>query len=274
MIIDCFQYNNELDLLKLRCEELGDVVDAFVPVSAEVDHQGNAVEVEPIPQALQDQYHIFPKTLSLREFVGDVKIPKRPECEETCAGYQSWRLYTSFMIEHWHRNQIRWIIAEHGCEDETIVMVSDVDEIPSREVVASQEIGVVAMHSFYYKLNLLADEPIIGTLKYPWWWWKAQPSIQYVREARYRLTPRLHGGWHFTWLAKSAEDVQRKFSMIAHTELATEENARLLPERFNARVDPFGRWPERPLRVTGLRDLPRPVREHPEQWAALLDKSE
>lgn len=264
MIVDCFQYNNEVDLLRLRLGELSPVVDKFVVCYASVDHQGNPARIDGVPQDLLNQYPIeviyamYPPTL-----------PPRPDCLDHCAGYQSWKLYCSFMIEHWHREYLHtW--AGISLQDDDIMMISDCDEIPARQVVADPSPGVVFMHSYYYKLNLLAQEPIVGTIKFPWWWLKGQ-TLQSVREQRYQVGPRLEGGWHFSWLAHGVEDVLRKFDMIAHVELATPENRALLPERYAQRQDPFGRHPDRPLRALGLEHLPFPVRENPSAWQALLD---
>lgn len=268
-VYDTFQFNGEMDLLRLRCEELAPVVDFFIPVWADLDHQGNFAVITELPKDLTDQYPILEYTATNPPI-----LPEQPDCEMHCAGYQAWRLYCSFMIEHWHREAIMEAMLDYEfvhVSDDDVILISDVDEIPSRDTVANRQVGGVGMHSFYYKLNCLADEPIIGTLKYPWWWWKSQTSIQSVREQRYQST-RLSGGWHFSWLAKSIDDVVKKFDMIAHVELATPENREKLPERYAGRLDPFGRWPERPLRKIGLEHLPHPVQEHPENWREYLDE--
>ena len=38
-IIDVFPFNNELDMLQCRLEEMASVVDWFVAIEADVDHQ-------------------------------------------------------------------------------------------------------------------------------------------------------------------------------------------------------------------------------------------
>jgi flavin reductase (DIM6/NTAB) family NADH-FMN oxidoreductase RutF len=46
-VVDCFPFNNELDMLECRLTELYDAVDAFVLVEARVDHQDHEAAVVP-----------------------------------------------------------------------------------------------------------------------------------------------------------------------------------------------------------------------------------
>ena len=135
-IYDCFTFFNELDLLEIRLEELYAVVDKFVIVEADRTHSGKykgfvleknkkryskwwdkiiyvKIKNSPLPR-LTWIYNLFLYTKN--SFLKYVSFN---------AGLGNWNL------ENFQRNAI--IRGLTHAEDKDIIIVSDLDEIPSRK---------------------------------------------------------------------------------------------------------------------------------------------
>lgn len=135
MIYDCFTFFNELDLLEIRLNVLKDVVDKFVLVEAGETHTGK-------PKAfVYDENKA--RFAAFADRIIYVRIASFP------LGFNSWER------ECYQRNEIlRGLVA---AEDDDVVMISDLDEIPRPELVAeyAKKPGVWSfnMRSFGFYLN-------------------------------------------------------------------------------------------------------------------------
>ena len=146
-IIDGFIFYNELDLLQYRLHSLYDVVDFFIICEATHTFAGH-------PKSLyyKDNKHLFEKyqdkiihlVIDDLPFLHPVNIEKNEQWEN----------------EKIQRNSISRGFANLTLNDDDYILVSDVDEIPSKSVLEACKMSVlpIEMASFqldfyYYNLN-------------------------------------------------------------------------------------------------------------------------
>lgn len=181
MIVDTFMFFNELDLLDIRLEYLDPVVDKFVLVEATFTQLGKPKELFFEKNRLRYKKY-WPKIHHL--------IVDNPVTYE----------YGSWGNENYQRNQIACAVEDLTPED--IVILSDLDEIPSIESIEwYKKFGKIPMvcvqDIYYYYTNYKASytwngsQFSRGVLKDP----------QKLRNERDYI-PRIpvFGGWHFSYL--------------------------------------------------------------------------
>lgn len=211
MIHDCFTFYNELEVLELRLRELSGVVDRFVLVEADTTHAG-----APKPLFFEENKAAFAPFL---DRITHIVVRDMPETAD------------SWVRENFQRNAI--MRGLEGVKPDDVVLVSDVDEIPRRSVVASlpadaTPVTGLRMPVFYFKFNYLniAGDELMAV------WTVAvrgshitQLTPQGARNARFALmrnpppNTRVHdhAGWHFSYIG-DAEHVRRKLRNFAHQE--------------------------------------------------------
>ena len=116
MIVDSFMFFNELDQLALRLDELDTIVDRFVLVEAA--HTLAGVEK---PMFFQEHRDKFAKYLDRIVHVSLPGLPPLAQDDEA----------SRFRLEAFQRNAIMLGLLQCELKDDDIVLISDVDEIPS-----------------------------------------------------------------------------------------------------------------------------------------------
>lgn len=117
-VYDCFTFFNELELLKLRFEELYDVVDHFVIVESPISFTGKK---KPLFFAEnQDQFEKY------KDKIIHVVINEYPGLTGDPTHDHWWR-------EECSRNGI--LEGLNNCNDDDIIFISDLDEIPKASAV-------------------------------------------------------------------------------------------------------------------------------------------
>ena len=147
MIVDCFTFYNEVELLKKRINYLSSVVDKFVVVESTVTHKGN-------PKELFFDESQFDMSKIVRVVVEDNPIDKDP-----------------WSRENHQRNCISRGLKQLSMSDDDVIMVSDLDEIPNITVVSNIK-GVMGTHpivslhiSVCYNFDFMqTHEPWFGTV--------------------------------------------------------------------------------------------------------------
>lgn len=190
-IFDCFTFFNELDLLELRFETLGSVVDYFVIVEANKTFSG------------KDKEFIFEKNKSRFEKWIDkviyVKVEDMPE-------YNPKDLWG---LEFFQRNAIyRGLvdIAQPGDK----ILVSDCDEIPNPDTLMANidrhDMITFRQTLFYYYVNNASLGRWCGTVMAEWG--SFDKRIQTLRwfaiKNRYQRWVDYiieNGGWHYSYLS-------------------------------------------------------------------------
>lgn len=204
-IYDCFTYNNEELILKLRLETLHQIVDTFVIAESPFTHTGR-------PKPLHLQLSRFEKFRSKIVHLIVDDIPLEPE---------------NFMLnENYQRNALLRGLKMASPEDR--IIISDVDEIPSPDAIRRYHpwflYGTFMQRFYCYYLNNLAvqkHDPVR-----PRWWIRAKiTTMKHLTEffqtpqnlRLYKTGPGiggqlkyLHrklrhqrlsdGGWHFSWI--------------------------------------------------------------------------
>lgn len=226
MIYDCFTFFNEIDILKIRFEELYPVVDKFVVVEGTQTFQG---EQKPALGFQSEEFEQYEDKISW------CLVNEWPEVRE--AGREAWER------EYHQRNAIASFLEKLGAQDDDIILISDADEIPRRSVVESLDpdpVQSVALDVFYYGLNVWADQThTIRAVRYSE---LKKSTPQLVRTLDSNALPSIeHGGWHFSYLG-TPEHVATKFRSFAHTELNRWDttNPGVLSERMSALQDLWG----------------------------------
>ena len=278
MIYDCFPFFNELDLLEIRLNVLNDVVDKFVLVEST-----QTFNAKPKPLYFNENKELFAK-------FNDKII--HIICDEDFTNESN-----PWVIEHKQRNYIAkgW----NGCQDDDVIMISDVDEIPNPEKILKYKdvtgIKCFMNNFYYYYLNYICvDEPI---------WKKGTRMLKYkdckhgldnvkVRmnshlpdEYKENTTPNKiryykkgpwvrNGGWHFSYLG-GAEAIRKKILSISHTEFHKPEftDIEKIKERVAAGDDLF----DRGMRFRAVEideSYPKYIRENKGKYKDLIMESE
>lgn len=250
MVYDCFQFFNELDILKIRLNILAPVVDYFVITESTVTFSGDKK-----PLYYEENKHLF------REFskkIIHVVVADTPD---------------GLGVSPFDRDAFQKKARERGlvgCAKSDIVMYSDLDEIPNpievRAVLDNfddEKIYHFAQRQFYFYINL---EEVSGKLlSYAGEYesvknrkWLGTYLFQLglldrftIEELRVNKTHERsvrvdNGGWHFTYMGGSAnedvlERVAHKVKSAAHQEFNTKRILSRIDRNIARRKDIFGR---------------------------------
>ncbi|MEG3836971.1 tetratricopeptide repeat protein [Microcoleus sp. Z1_C3] len=221
-IYDCFAFFNELDVLRIRIEELKDVVDKFILVEATKTFSGN-----PKPLYYQEFSHEFAE---YQDKIIHYVVDDMPEV----------------------LNGDRWPLDIHQkdciirplrlieCDDEDIILISDVDEIPRKEKIRdainllSDNDFVIFTHDMYHNnLDNFKSQWWCGTVACKYKDFKVRTTNQVRRSDEGYWTPNWKsgdirkegfqhpyiekGGWHLSYFG-GAKTRRYKVQSFAHAE--------------------------------------------------------
>jgi beta-1,4-mannosyl-glycoprotein beta-1,4-N-acetylglucosaminyltransferase len=217
MLIDSFQFFNESELVELRIKYLNEIVDYFVIIEANITHQGKKKDWN-FPNILKNQLKEFSKKIQYHQVKIDPEKVKNEESFiiEDLKGDDAWRL------ENFQRNYTK--IACKNFADKDILIISDVDEIPSKEklrfIISSdfEKILPIALeqHLFHIDCNYLRKESwrgsIVTTIKVC-----NAYSPHKLRRYRNRISHFTDSGWSFSSFG-GPEKIKEKFEAFAHKE--------------------------------------------------------
>jgi len=228
-IYDCFQFFDENMMLDLRFNILNEHVHRFVIVENSYMHSGIKkkpifnisnfskfkdkiiyILVEELPKGLHDVSKIKDKNTKGNRIIDN-----------------------TLMIEHNQRNFMMKGLEDSN--DDDLIIVSDVDEIPNLKIKNLSNINKRLIHfkqnMFYYKFNLkYSSKPWFGSKacrkknlilpqwlrdtkekKYPLW----RLDILFSKMKYNSIHYVENGGWHFVNL-KSPEDIEKKLNNFGH----------------------------------------------------------
>lgn len=238
MTYDCFSFFNELDLLEIRLNTLDKVVDKFILAESPLTHTGN-----PKPLYYAENKERFSKFNDRIIHIVVDDFPAMPE--DMPVREKAWTR------ENWQRNAIVRGLPK-DIKDEDILLISDLDEIPSPEYLkkaVSNPIGVTRLDlkAYCFFINLRnVSYPIWnnGTRVLTWHTFndpKTYAGAGYTEccvaavnqgpsatRVRFLKPTKIMkpAGWHFSYLG-GVEAIQRKMKSIAHTEFDTEKRTSL-----------------------------------------------
>lgn len=249
MIVDCFTFYNELDLLEHRLEYMYDHVTYFVLSECNYTHAGYT---KPMYYAENmDRYAKYNDKIIYVPFNID---PNDYKFERGVFGGSCWDL------EKAQRDNLRKGIINFS--DDTTVIITDLDEIPNidifprfQEDLKHTPIIRLGQQLFYY--NLRCKTPIFWT--HPVVTTKQQVDIYGADWFRLNATAPAYmdGGWHLSYFM-SPELIVNKLENFAHQEFNTPEWKnidRIRDVVYNSK-DPYGRDEEIPLSVVPKEQFP------------------
>lgn len=283
MIYDCFQFFNELDLLKLRLNILSPVVDKFVISEATETFSGL-----PKPLYYEENKEMF------AEF-NDRII--HAVVSDTPAG-------DTHVRDTYQKNGGTKALA--GCRDEDVILFSDLDEIPNPEAILrvlkdfrEDKIYHFAQRLFYCYLNmeevsgnLLSQAGEFDGIEHKQWIGTKMCSYRLMREKNIRFGELRYpewkeigirvenGGWHFGYMGGYGESdvkkrITRKIKSAAHQEYNNRTVLSEAEDRIKDGKDIFGREAEF-KKVEIDESFPIYLQEHKEEYPHLIleDESE
>jgi len=245
MIFDCFMFFNEEELLEIRLHELDSVVDKFVIVEAHQTFAG------------QDRDLVFPKLAHKWDEFRDkiiyasVRMPY---------GTQNSR-FANRAREIYQRESIKEVLRKNDIQDRDVVLVSDMDEIPSKDDILYAANGpqpaVFMQDAFYYYVNnrYIAhnNEKWYGTAVFRWYHLKdMKPShpcdLTFIEEKK-RSYHTISSGWHFSYLGGTESVKNKVLAFAAPDEWGTQGVLESLEARLSTNQDLFGRQAIRLKRI-------------------------
>jgi len=226
MIVDCFQFFNELDILEIRLNVLKNTVDRFVLVESLTTQSGLSKDL--IFKNNQDRFSDF------RDRITHVVVDDAP-------------INADFWLAERHMRNA----CERGLvnlPDDAVIMVSDVDEIPNplklKQVAKADEDIVLCHRCCYYYLDVSVEQPgnhrqQLTTTVFRR---KDMQRPDWYRQQRHSLLPFKDAGWHFSFQG-GAEAISTKIKTFAHSEYNLERFTDLTAIRARMRNfrDPFDR---------------------------------
>jgi len=277
MVYDCFQFFNELDILKIRLNVMNSVVDRFVISEATETFSGLKK-----PLYYEENKELFAK---FQDKIIHVVVEDTPE------GGTHER-------DTFQKNAVTRGLKE--CTDEDIILFSDLDEIPNpdkiREILQNfqeDKIYHFAQRLFYCYLNM---EEISGNLlsyagefdgvERKKWIGTKMLSYKLLREQnlllgelrfpeRKEIGIRVEdGGWHFGYMGGHGEKdirkrVQEKVVSAAHQEYNSRHVLSNVTDQIKDGKDIFGRNAQF-VRCEIDESFPQYIREHQKELDFLI----
>ena len=222
-LIDCFMFNQELEMLEARLVEIGDSVDHIVIVEADVTHQDR-----PKPLHFMENRERFAPWLDKIVQVTATGLPKASDDPDA-----------------WSREnaQREWIgegLARIGVSSNDLIFQSDVDEIPRAFHVRNVRTkGLMAFGQRFHPFAVDWRHPelwkgtVVGSaiaIKEA----SATRPFSRMRDCRNIAPCPPHmrdAGWHFTWVG-GLDYAWEKLAAFCHPEIAARIDAGLKENVF------------------------------------------
>jgi beta-1,4-mannosyl-glycoprotein beta-1,4-N-acetylglucosaminyltransferase len=209
-VIDCFTFYNELTVLEYRLATLIDIVDHFILVEARQTHMGKDKEL----YYLNNKERFSKYNHKIIHVVVD--LPYRSD-EINTAKDDQWR------NEEFQRNCIIRGFSRIDLEDNDILLVSDLDEIPDPTLLKMVQNGElpISIHKleqdfYYYNLHSLFQHKwtmarilSFGTFE--------QLGLPVNGLRGYECPSIKRGGWHLSYFGDK-HFIQNKLQNFAHAE--------------------------------------------------------
>ena len=257
-IYDCFLFFNELDLLEIRLNVLNDYVDYFVISEASVTHSGL-----PKPYYFEENKIRFSKFLDKIIYIKNEDIPNDfinlPEISnlETFEGQCTNQIHEFIKNQtgrfnrgtepHFGRDFFQKESIRKGlknCDDEDIIISSDVDEIPNPEILKNidsylheSKFFTFKQTTYYYYLNYLKELDWKGSRLGKYKDLKNYSYNQLRFQTNYEFN---NGGWHFSFMG-GPEKVKTKILSYSHQEMNQPHIISSIEKNIDSGIDPFFR---------------------------------
>lgn len=219
MIIDCFPFFNEVDLLEIRLQEHNTIVDKFIIVEADKTHAGNS---KPFNYEInKEKFKKFEdKIIYLKLFYDQYNLP----ATNLNLGFGSEEICKK---DAFQKDFARLFLLQNNIlKDNDVIIFSDLDEIiDSSKIndiiknVNEHEIVKCMQKTCVFKFNLvLQDYDVTGFDGAKIGLWKYMKNINWMdlRLNRGKEQYKMKCGWHFTYLSKDSNNVLYKLKNYSH----------------------------------------------------------
>ena len=294
-IYDCFMYYDEDLLLEIRLNELNKYVKKFVIAEATYTHNGSKKKLNFDIQKFKEFKD------KIEYIVVDDQPPNIRELNknDTDKIKEEKLILNGMARDYYQRESLQRGLK--NLNDEDIIIISDLDEIPNLENLKIDDIKnhiiIFQQKMFYYKLNLLYDEFIwagskavkyknfvspqwlrnVKSKKYPFW----RLDVFFSKKKYSNLLHVNDGGWHFTCI-RTPKDLEKKLLNFAHhyefeqSGLTTDDINKLINEKrvmYDHNVDQRGyKWSGKSiLKNIQLDLLPHYIRKNAKSLKEWLD---
>ena len=240
-VIDCFSYFDEDLILEIRLSTLYNYVDEFVICEATLDHAGNNKRLN---------FNIE-KFKQFKDKINYIVIDDLPK--EVKKFKKNW--HPAHARDQFQRNAL--VRGIDHCNDDDLIMISDLDEIPNPEKISSfgsdNNYACFVQNNYLLKFNLL-------NITEPYWYGtrmcrkKDLKSPQWLREIKARKLPFYkfykprfdkfiqNGGWHFSSV-KDAKGIYKKLNCYSEQQWNNEKykNIDIIEKKIFEKRDLFNR---------------------------------
>lgn len=257
MIIDCFPFYNELDLLEIRLHELAEVVDVFVLSEATLTFTG-----KPKPLYFQENQDRF------SEFADRI-------CHVVVDDYAGINTASPrFMDRGQKQRGVNVMLEKFKPSVNDMIILADCDEIPKSTTVrqasrwANWSAAALDLRLYYYWMDCRATRP-----------WQAARLLRTTGPIRFHRTRGYStdlvcwdAGWHFSFLGGVA-NIQDKLAAYTHApefDRPPYNDAAHIQHAIEAGQDVFLRSRYKFRFESDLTYLPRYVTENMDKFAQYI----
>lgn len=254
-IYDTFLFYNELDLLELRLNTLGDLVDYFVITEARVTFSGRSkplyfaenrnrfskFEDKIIHNVIESTPNDFTDFVAPNPYYTD----RRRSYPQKSNGTPLQQLSIDFQREVFQRDSIiNGLIGRAQPSD--LIIISDLDEIPNPEAIrivvnefSQGKIYNLCQRWYMYYLNVYCENEWFGTriCDFNYLNGKSIDLMRYHLEDRTKQPGPIveNGGWHFSFLG-GHEKVKEKLSAYSYQGRRSKFILKILDQLFPSRI--------------------------------------
>jgi beta-1,4-mannosyl-glycoprotein beta-1,4-N-acetylglucosaminyltransferase len=234
MIVDCFIFFNELKMLKFRLNYLKDIVSYFVICESTKTHSGKPKDMffEKFKEDNKEFYDLI-KHKIIHLIITDFPEGSSDEINWTREKYQ--------------RNYLINGILPLNLNDNDLIILSDLDEIPDRETLKSlkkmknlDNIFTLIMDMYYYNLECRYTRKWFHAKLIPYKMINKNTKLSDIRLSGYYGIP--NGGWHFSYFG-DANFIVNKLECFAHQEFNDDfyKNKERISKMIESKQDLFER---------------------------------
>jgi beta-1,4-mannosyl-glycoprotein beta-1,4-N-acetylglucosaminyltransferase len=255
-IYDCFQFFNEFDVLEIRLDTLYDYVDYFVISETNRTHSNLDK-----PYYFEENKHLFEKYMDKiihikEEYPEDILHFKKRQSDDKYS--QQYNLISDIYDKEENENDLKkwpnfcrdYLQREYiklgliDCQDDDLIMVSDLDEISNPEVVKNIKENrltkkCLLQNCYYYYVNVVAHTNWYGAYVVEYKDTK-DVSLTHLRNESKRYDFIYDAGWHFSFVG-GAERVKNKIISYSHQEFNNPWVLNQIDFKMKQNQDPFGR---------------------------------
>ena len=216
MIIDCFIFCNELDLLEGRLEYLYNTVDYFIIVESNMTHNGKSKPLNYLANINRykkyvDKILYYPLAANAVEHGFNIALdPDNTDVQ--------WK------FENFQRNYIAQALKLFP--DDAVVLISDLDEIPNTIAIGitapvigiAHEVLSLEQDMYYYNFNQkIIEKWTASIISTNWYVQKKTPQWLRVQALRSNLGRVHDAGWHLSYWG-GPDRIIYKIKNFAHQE--------------------------------------------------------